>query len=47
VPDGTWGAGGRVVTLADIAGFATGDVEGGRRYAEERLGSRLPSSAAG
>jgi phenylpyruvate tautomerase PptA (4-oxalocrotonate tautomerase family) len=25
VPDGTWGALGRVVTLADIATFATGD----------------------
>jgi len=40
VPDGTWGALGRIVTLADIATFATGDAEGGRRYAEERLAGR-------
>jgi phenylpyruvate tautomerase PptA (4-oxalocrotonate tautomerase family) len=40
VPDGTWGALGRVVTLADIASFATGDPERGRRYAEERLAER-------
>jgi phenylpyruvate tautomerase PptA (4-oxalocrotonate tautomerase family) len=40
VPDGTWGALGRIVTLADIATFATGDAEYGRRYAEERLASR-------
>ncbi|HEX4865326.1 MAG TPA: hypothetical protein VFV02_14745 [Acidimicrobiales bacterium] len=38
--DGTWGALGRIVTLADIATFATGDPERGRRHAEERLGSR-------
>lgn len=40
IPDGTWGALGRIVTLADIATFATGDPERGRRYAEERLGKR-------
>ncbi|MDQ6811186.1 MAG: Tautomerase enzyme [Actinomycetota bacterium] len=40
VPDGTWGALGRVVTLADIATFASGDPERGRRYAEERLAER-------
>ncbi len=40
IPDGTWGALGRVVTLADIAGFALGDAEQGRRYAEGRLASR-------
>ena len=40
IPDGTWGALGRIVTLADIATFATGDAEHGRRYAEERLASR-------
>jgi phenylpyruvate tautomerase PptA (4-oxalocrotonate tautomerase family) len=40
VPDGTWGALGRVVTLADIATFATGDPDFGRSYAEERLASR-------
>lgn len=37
IPDGTWGGGGRIVTLADIATFSTGDPERGRRYAEERL----------
>jgi phenylpyruvate tautomerase PptA (4-oxalocrotonate tautomerase family) len=40
VPDGSWGALGRTVTLADIAAFATGDQERGRRYAEERLSAR-------
>lgn len=40
VPDGTWGGGGRVVTLADIATLVTGDPEQARRYAEERLGDR-------
>jgi phenylpyruvate tautomerase PptA (4-oxalocrotonate tautomerase family) len=46
VPDGTWGALGRVVTLADIAAFATGDPEGGRRYAVQRLAERRPLPAA-
>jgi phenylpyruvate tautomerase PptA (4-oxalocrotonate tautomerase family) len=46
VPDGTWGALGRVVTLADIATFATGDPERGRRYAEERLAERHAAPAA-
>jgi len=40
IPDGTWGALGTIVTLADIATFATGDAERGRRYAEERLAGR-------
>jgi phenylpyruvate tautomerase PptA (4-oxalocrotonate tautomerase family) len=40
VPEGTWGGGGRIVTLADIAAFATGDPEQGRRYAEGRLARR-------
>jgi phenylpyruvate tautomerase PptA (4-oxalocrotonate tautomerase family) len=40
VPDGTWGALGRIVTLADIATFATGDAERGREYAEKRLAGR-------
>lgn len=40
IPDGTWGGGGRIVTLADIAGFALGDVEKGRAYAEQRLAAR-------
>lgn len=38
VPDGTWGGGGRIVTLADIVGFVMGDPERGRAYAETRLG---------
>jgi phenylpyruvate tautomerase PptA (4-oxalocrotonate tautomerase family) len=46
VPDGTWGALGRVVTLADIATFATGDPDRGRRYAEERLSDRRAAPAA-
>lgn len=40
VPDGTWGGGGRINTLADIAGFALGDPEKGRQYAEQRLAER-------
>ncbi|HMG98733.1 MAG TPA: hypothetical protein VK546_07420 [Gaiellales bacterium] len=40
VADGTWGSLGRIVTLADIAAFATGDPERGRRYAAERLAAR-------
>jgi phenylpyruvate tautomerase PptA (4-oxalocrotonate tautomerase family) len=40
IADGTWGALGRIVTLADIATFATGDAEQGRQYAEQRLASR-------
>ncbi len=40
IPDGTWAGFGRIVTLADIATFATGDSERGRRYAEERLAAR-------
>jgi phenylpyruvate tautomerase PptA (4-oxalocrotonate tautomerase family) len=34
VAEGTWGGGGRVVGLADIAGLALGDAEAGRDYAE-------------
>lgn len=45
IPDGTWGGGGTVVTLADIATFATGDPESGRRYAEKRLASRRADAA--
>src|SRR5947208_13895655 len=46
VPDGAWGAMGQVVTLADIAGFAMGDPERGRRYAEGRLGARRAPATA-
>jgi phenylpyruvate tautomerase PptA (4-oxalocrotonate tautomerase family) len=45
VPEGTWGALGQVVTLADIATFALGDADRGRRYAEERLAGRRPAAA--
>jgi hypothetical protein len=34
-----------VVTPADIATFATGDPERGRRYAEERLAERRAAAA--
>jgi phenylpyruvate tautomerase PptA (4-oxalocrotonate tautomerase family) len=40
VPDGTWGAVGRINRLSDIAGFAMGDPEKGREYAEKRLAER-------
>jgi len=40
VPDGAWGGGGRVVTLADIAGLALGDPEAGREYAERVFAER-------
>ena len=46
VPDGTWGGGGRIATLADIATLASGDAERGREYAEERLGTRQVRPAA-
>lgn len=46
IPDGTWGGRGRIVTLADIAGFVTGDPEQGRAYAAKRLSERrIPVSA--
>ena len=45
IPDGTWGALGRVVRLADIAAFATGDPDYGRTYAEERLAKRRAAGA--
>jgi hypothetical protein len=43
-----WGGGGRVVTLADIIGFALGDAEEGRAYAERVLAERrgAPTAAA-
>jgi phenylpyruvate tautomerase PptA (4-oxalocrotonate tautomerase family) len=40
IPDGTWGAGGRIFTLGDIAGFVLGDPDKGREYAERRLADR-------
>jgi phenylpyruvate tautomerase PptA (4-oxalocrotonate tautomerase family) len=46
VPDGTWGAIGRIVTLADIVTFATGDPDRGRSHAEERLAQRRSAALA-
>jgi phenylpyruvate tautomerase PptA (4-oxalocrotonate tautomerase family) len=43
VPDGTWGALGRVVRLPDIAGFVSGDA--GREYGTERLAQRRRDQA--
>ncbi|WAJ45752.1 hypothetical protein OK015_04395 [Mycobacterium sp. Aquia_216] len=37
IPDGNWGAGGRVVRLADIAGAVLRDRDKGREYARQRL----------
>ncbi|MBV9090611.1 MAG: hypothetical protein JO044_12025 [Mycobacteriaceae bacterium] len=37
IPDGNWGAGGRVVRLADIAAAVLRDPQKGRDYAEQRL----------
>jgi phenylpyruvate tautomerase PptA (4-oxalocrotonate tautomerase family) len=40
IPDGTWGGAGRINRLADIAGFALGDLDKGRAYAGRRLAER-------
>ena len=40
VPDGTWGANGRINTLADIVEFVIGDAEKARTYAQRRLSAR-------
>jgi phenylpyruvate tautomerase PptA (4-oxalocrotonate tautomerase family) len=45
IPNGTWGGGGRIVTLADIAGFVMGDPEKGRAYADKRLAGRRAAAA--
>ncbi len=45
VPDGTWGGGGRIVTLADIAGLVMGDSEKGREYADRTLSERRREAA--
>ena len=45
VPDGTWGGGGRIVTLADIAGLVMGDPEKGREYADRALNERRREAA--
>ena len=40
IAEGTWGGGGRIARLADIAGLVMGDPEKGRAYAEQRLAGR-------
>jgi phenylpyruvate tautomerase PptA (4-oxalocrotonate tautomerase family) len=40
IPEGNWGAGGRVVRLADIAGAVLRDPDKGREYAQQRLAGR-------
>jgi phenylpyruvate tautomerase PptA (4-oxalocrotonate tautomerase family) len=40
IPEGTWGAGGRIFHLADIIGFVVGDAEKGRELAEQRFAAR-------
>lgn len=40
IPEGTWGALGQIMRLADITAFVVGDVEKGRELAERRLASR-------
>ncbi|WP_297729810.1 hypothetical protein [Mycobacterium sp.] len=45
IPDGTWGGGGRIARLADIAGFVLGDAGRGRAYAERRLAGRRSALA--
>lgn len=42
IADGTWGANGRINTLADIVTYVTGDPEVGRKHAERRLAARRP-----
>src|SRR5690242_5100787 len=45
VPEGTWGAGGRIMGLADIAGFVMDDREAARAYAEHRLAKARGAAA--
>lgn len=45
IPDGNWGAGGRVVRLADIAGAVLRDRDKGREYARRRLSGRQDTFA--
>ncbi len=46
IPEGTWGGEGRIVKLEDIATFALGDAELGRRYAEGVFAAREGATAA-
>ena len=43
IPDGTWGAQGRIFRLPDIAGYVAGDA--GRQYAERQLAARRRETA--
>jgi phenylpyruvate tautomerase PptA (4-oxalocrotonate tautomerase family) len=45
IPDGTWGGGGGIARLADIAGIVMGNPDQGRAYAERRLAGRRSVSA--
>ena len=45
MPDGTWGAAGRINRLEDIAGLVIGDQEKAREYAERRLAGRRQPAA--
>lgn len=40
IPEGTWGGGGRIVGLADIATFVLGDAEAGAAHARTQLRAR-------
>lgn len=40
IPEGSWGGGGKIQRLADIAGFVLGDAEAGAAHARERLAQR-------
>lgn len=47
VPEGTWGAGGRVWTLADIVEVAIGDAHAAREYAESVFADRRAGAPIG
>jgi phenylpyruvate tautomerase PptA (4-oxalocrotonate tautomerase family) len=47
IPDGNWGGGGRINTLADIVGYVTGDADRARAYAEHRLSARRTVGVGG
>jgi phenylpyruvate tautomerase PptA (4-oxalocrotonate tautomerase family) len=42
ISEGTWGAGGRINTLADIVEYVIGDAEKARTYAQRRLSAHRP-----
>lgn len=46
IPDGNWGAAGRIFKLGDIAGYVMGSEERGRRYADEVLAERRSAQLA-